>query len=87
VLPTKTLVKNATLIIYACMLIRNAFKEHSRDLKAHISKVDYAQCGDGCCLQKMSKEFSSLPEPTFPPSPCAPSWSGIMKNTHRFDII
>jgi len=42
------LTKNATLIMYVCMLIKNAFKEPSRDLESayspysHISKVDYA---------------------------------------------
>lgn len=39
----KTLAKNATLLIYACMnaslLIRNAFKKYSRDLKKLIMRI------------------------------------------------
>lgn len=36
---TMVLTKNATLIMYVCMLIKNAFKEPSRDLKAHTPRT------------------------------------------------
>lgn len=89
---TMVLTKNATLIMYVCMLIKNAFKEPSRDLKAHTPRTRIYQklimrMGQkwAASASSSSRSSSSSGNPLIlgPHKKCAQIWHNINETSDK----